>query len=86
MKVLHLATPGHLSQCTYLEAAALIREAGDLPMMLVAARKEAEAMAEWLWENHRITAVMSVPAELLCDESAWALMGHNVAVVVSDGR
>jgi hypothetical protein len=79
-EVIRLPTPADLSQESYLAAKALFG-GGELPLMLIAAREELNPLVMWLWENHRVTSVLAVPAEILKHPNAWALVGHRRAVV-----
>lgn len=81
-KILDVRVVDVLNEASYLEAAKLLRERGDLPLMLFVQDDHVlPEFAEWLWDNHRVTSFMMLPVGLLNSPSRWALSGNKFVVL-----
>lgn len=64
----------------FLDALQLLQ--GEPPMLLGAPKALlAGHLLTWLQVNHPITAVVQLPAEILCNQYSWFLAGHTVVAM-----
>ena len=79
--LIRLPVSSDLSECSYLDAVGLLTEVNDLPLLLICTQEDSNYIADFLWNNHRITSICVVPKELLKEENSWCIVGHKYTVI-----